>query len=168
MYTSRPLHFHIVCDGAARVYLETRLHLLTHPVHNISVRFYQLSYETMRDRISREGAINTGHSAGIRMLPSWPFSSQHAANQPTYLAGLMKLFLHELLPDDVEKAIYVDTDAFFLTDPALLWRSSLDGTMEFPYRCQAIQNTKHPSGTTRRAYARASCYSISENFARRG
>jgi hypothetical protein len=33
----------------------------------------------------------------------------------------MKLFLHELLPDDVEKAIYVDTDAFFLTDPALLW-----------------------------------------------
>jgi hypothetical protein len=33
----------------------------------------------------------------------------------------MKLFLHEVLPDDVEKAIYVDTDAFFLTDPALLW-----------------------------------------------
>jgi hypothetical protein len=37
------------------------------------------------------------------------------------LAGLMKLFLHEVLPDSVEKAIYVDTDAFFLTDPALLW-----------------------------------------------
>jgi hypothetical protein len=33
----------------------------------------------------------------------------------------MKLFLHELLPIDVEKAIYVDTDTFFLTDPALLW-----------------------------------------------
>jgi hypothetical protein len=33
----------------------------------------------------------------------------------------MKLFLHELLPAYVEKAIYVDTDAFFLTDPALLW-----------------------------------------------
>ena len=33
----------------------------------------------------------------------------------------MKLFMHELLPDDVEKVIYVDTDAFFLTDPALLW-----------------------------------------------
>jgi hypothetical protein len=29
--------------------------------------------------------------------------------------------MHEILPDDVEKAIYVDTDAFFLTDPALLW-----------------------------------------------
>ena len=36
-------------------------------------------------------------------------------------AGLMKLFLHELLSDDVTKAIFVDTDAFFLTDPALLW-----------------------------------------------
>jgi hypothetical protein len=33
----------------------------------------------------------------------------------------MKLFLHEVLPDSVEKAIYVDTDAFFLIDPALLW-----------------------------------------------
>ena len=33
----------------------------------------------------------------------------------------MKLFMYELLPDDVERAIYVDTDAFFLTDPALLW-----------------------------------------------
>jgi hypothetical protein len=37
------------------------------------------------------------------------------------LAGLMKLFLHEALPDSVEKAIYADTDAFFLADPALLW-----------------------------------------------
>ena len=33
----------------------------------------------------------------------------------------MKLFLHELLPDSVGRAIFVDTDAFFLTDPALLW-----------------------------------------------
>jgi len=33
----------------------------------------------------------------------------------------MKLFMHEVLPDAVEKAIYVDTDAFFVSDPALLW-----------------------------------------------
>ena len=33
----------------------------------------------------------------------------------------MKLFLHDMLMDNVEKAIYVNTDAFFLTDPALLW-----------------------------------------------
>ena len=75
----------------------------------------------MRDRVSREGAINTDHSAGIRMLLSRASSTKHAANEPVDLAGLMKLFLHELLPDDVEKALYVDTDAFFLTDPALLW-----------------------------------------------
>lgn len=101
MYTSRPLHFHIVCDEAAQTYLESRFRLLTHPLHSVSVRFYRLSFQSMLDRISREGAINTDHSAGI--------------------PGLMKLFLHELLPDDVEMAIYVDTDAFFLTDPALLW-----------------------------------------------
>lgn len=39
----------------------------------------------------------------------------------TDLAGLMRLFLHGVLPDSVEKAIYVDSDAFLLTDPALLW-----------------------------------------------
>ncbi|KAI9510364.1 hypothetical protein F5148DRAFT_976872 [Russula earlei] len=101
MYTSRPLHFHIICDEAAIAYLESRLHLLTHPVHPVVVRFYRLTRQSMADRISREGSLNTGHAAGY--------------------PGLMKLFMHELLPDDVEKAIFVDTDAFFLTDPALLW-----------------------------------------------
>ena len=33
----------------------------------------------------------------------------------------MKLFIHELLPPEVEKAIFVDTDAFFISDPVLLW-----------------------------------------------
>ncbi|KAH9007513.1 hypothetical protein EDB83DRAFT_2236405 [Lactarius deliciosus] len=101
MYTSRPLQFHIVCDEAAQTYLESRFRLLTHPLHSVSVRFYRLPFQSMLDRISREGGINTDHSAGI--------------------PGLMKLFLHEILPDVVEKAIYVDTDAFLLTDPALLW-----------------------------------------------
>jgi hypothetical protein len=31
----------------------------------------------------------------------------------------MKLFLHEIVP--VERAIYIDTDAFFISDPTLLW-----------------------------------------------
>ncbi|KAH9171535.1 hypothetical protein EDB89DRAFT_1971767 [Lactarius sanguifluus] len=95
MYTSRPLQFHI----------ESRFRLLTHPLHSVSVRFYRLPFQSMLDRISREGGINTDHSAGI--------------------PGLMKLFLHEILPDVVEKAIYVDTDAFLLTDPALLWEETL-------------------------------------------
>jgi hypothetical protein len=49
----------------------------------------------------------------------------------------MKLFLHEVLPEGVDKAIYVDTDAFFLTDPALLWeefsRWGPDIAVSIPY-----------------------------------
>jgi len=33
--------------------------------------------------------------------------------------GLSKIFLHEILP--VKQTLYVDTDAFFVADPALLW-----------------------------------------------
>jgi len=33
----------------------------------------------------------------------------------------MKLFIHEIVPSSVKKGIYVDTDAMFITDPALLW-----------------------------------------------
>lgn len=34
----------------------------------------------------------------------------------------MKLFIHEILPPTVTRAIFIDTDAFFITDPALLWQ----------------------------------------------
>lgn len=34
----------------------------------------------------------------------------------------MKLFIHELLPPHVRRSIFVDTDAFFISDPLLLWR----------------------------------------------
>lgn len=33
----------------------------------------------------------------------------------------MKLFIHEILPRTVTKSIFVDTDALFISDPALLW-----------------------------------------------
>ncbi|KAA1478774.1 hypothetical protein DENSPDRAFT_788424 [Dentipellis sp. KUC8613] len=101
MYTSRPLEFHVVCDDTSEAYLSQRLALLTHPVHNITVRFYRPSWQSMVDRIDRDSTIKTNHLAGV--------------------PGLMKLFLHEIFPDQVTKAIYVDTDAFFLTDPVLLW-----------------------------------------------
>jgi len=124
MYTSRPLHFHIICDEGAIAYLETRLSLLTHPVHPITVRFYRITFQSMVDRITREGSLNTGHAAGT--------------------PGLMKLFIHELLPDTVEKAIYVDTDAFFLTDPALLWdefsRWGPNIAISIPYHPNLVKN----------------------------
>jgi hypothetical protein len=34
----------------------------------------------------------------------------------------MKLFIHEILPPSVKRAIFVDTDAMFVADPTLLWR----------------------------------------------
>jgi hypothetical protein len=33
----------------------------------------------------------------------------------------MKLFIHEILPQSVTKTVFVDTDAFFISDPYLLW-----------------------------------------------
>ena len=33
----------------------------------------------------------------------------------------MKLFIHEILPPSVKKAVFVDTDAYFISDPYLLW-----------------------------------------------
>ncbi|KAI0956935.1 hypothetical protein AcW1_005492 [Taiwanofungus camphoratus] len=101
MYTSSPIEFHIICDKAAQDYLEKRLRLISRPSHNIFVRFYLLSWSNMLGRLEREGAIVTDHSAGV--------------------PGLMKLFIHEILPDSVPRAIFIDTDAFFITDPTLLW-----------------------------------------------
>jgi hypothetical protein len=74
MYTTRPLDFHIVCDEAAQLYLESRLRLLIRPTHPITVRFYRLSFQSMVDRVAREGSIFTGHAAGIRMLLFTGFS----------------------------------------------------------------------------------------------
>lgn len=34
----------------------------------------------------------------------------------------MKLFIHEILPPTVKRAIFIDTDAFFISDPLLLWQ----------------------------------------------
>jgi len=110
MYTSAPVHFHIICDEGAQEYLEGRLALVTHPRHNIFVRFYPMSREKMMARIDREGAITTDHSAGV--------------------PGLMKLFIHEILPNTVKKAIFLDTDAFFISDPILLWNRFNDFTPE--------------------------------------
>ncbi|KAI0747781.1 hypothetical protein C8Q80DRAFT_1104015 [Daedaleopsis nitida] len=101
LYSSSSLAFHIICDQAAQDYLQKRLALLKHPQHDILVRFYRIPHEHMVARIEREGALHTDHSAGV--------------------PGLMKLFIHEILPPTVERAIFIDTDAFFISDPAQLW-----------------------------------------------
>ncbi|PPQ83828.1 hypothetical protein CVT24_012193, partial [Panaeolus cyanescens] len=103
MYASQPLDIHIICDDDAENVLRTRLSLVTHPRHRIRVTYYKPSWQSMLERVEREGSIQTDHSAG--------------------LPGLMKLFIHEILPPSVTKAIFVDTDAIFITDPALLWQT---------------------------------------------
>ncbi|KAF5365747.1 hypothetical protein D9758_003138 [Tetrapyrgos nigripes] len=103
MYTSSPVEFHIICDPTARVHIEGRLALLTNPRHQVNVFFYEPTYEAMQGRIEREGSIKTDHDSG--------------------LPGLMKLLIHEILPPTVKKGIYVDTDAFFISDPTLLWNT---------------------------------------------
>ncbi|KAI9056644.1 glycosyltransferase family 8 protein [Trametes sanguinea] len=101
LYSSHPLEFHIICDQAAQEYLEKRIALIKHPQHDVLVRFYRIPFDRMEARIEREGAISTDHSAGV--------------------PGLMKLFIHEILPPSVKRAVFVDTDAFFISDPAQLW-----------------------------------------------
>ncbi|KAJ6606655.1 hypothetical protein DFH09DRAFT_15462 [Mycena vulgaris] len=104
MYNTSPSEFHIICDGPAEQYLRVRLALVNRPLHTISVRFYQPGWQSMMDRIDREGSISySDHSAGI--------------------PGLMKLFIHEILPESVHKVIFVDTDAILVADPTLLWKT---------------------------------------------
>ena len=75
MYTTRPLQFHILCDGGAIAYLEPRFRLLTHPLYPITVRFYPLTPQSMLDRIAREGSLSTSHSAGVRKSPLFRVSN---------------------------------------------------------------------------------------------
>ncbi|THU99353.1 hypothetical protein K435DRAFT_719791 [Dendrothele bispora CBS 962.96] len=103
MYTSSPIDFHIICDSDARLHVESRLSLVTNPRYQVTVKFYEPSYQAMQDRIDREGTIKSDHASG--------------------LPGLMKLLIHEILPPTVKKGIYVDTDAFFVSDPTLLWNT---------------------------------------------
>jgi hypothetical protein len=55
----------------------------------------------------------------------------------------MKLFIHEIVPPTVKKGIYIDTDAFWITDPKLLWNvfSSLKPST-------AIVASSHPDQVT--------------------
>jgi len=103
MYSTRPSDFHIICDDSAERLLRSRLDLVENPLHHVRVWFYKPTWQSMSDRVEREGSIKTDHSAG--------------------LPGLMKLFIHEILPPTVKKSIYIDTDALFIANPVLLWDS---------------------------------------------
>jgi hypothetical protein len=124
MYTSVPLAFHIVCDAPAEAVLRHRFGLLHSPTHAVNVTFYRLSADAMQARLAREGAVVSDHSAGSRACPHRVCPADRLTHPPA--AGMMKLFLHEILPPSVPRAIFVDTDALFLHDPRALWRTFAD------------------------------------------
>ncbi|KAJ7156116.1 hypothetical protein C8R43DRAFT_884034 [Mycena crocata] len=103
IYNTSPSEFHVICDDPAEKYIRARLALVKRPLYKISVRFYLPSLQNMLDRIERASMIATDHSAGV--------------------PGLMKLFIHEILPVSVKKVIFIDTDAILVADPTLLWRT---------------------------------------------
>lgn len=100
MHISRPAEFHIICSPDAIPVIQSKLRLFSRPAYSVSVKFYPISEESIRDRAGRAGV-----------------ASQHAAGY----GGLVKTFLHEVL-HDVNRVIYLDTDMLFLVDPFLLWR----------------------------------------------
>ncbi|KAH8813637.1 hypothetical protein DL96DRAFT_1472920 [Flagelloscypha sp. PMI_526] len=99
MYITGPVELHILCDEDAKEAIKPGLSLIHSPTYEVKVRYYMPTWDDMVSRIEREGSIASAHAAGT--------------------PGLMKLFLQEIIP--VKKAIYVDTDALFISDPRHLW-----------------------------------------------
>lgn len=67
MYASQPVDIHIICDDDAEKVLRSRLSLITRPRHRIRVTYHKPTWQSMLDRVEREGSIQTDHSAGLRM-----------------------------------------------------------------------------------------------------
>ncbi|KAK0473127.1 hypothetical protein EDD18DRAFT_1313994 [Armillaria luteobubalina] len=121
MYTSRPLHFHLILTKDNIAYMEKKFALFPRPAYDVEVTYYPITAERVRDR---------GHRAGIG--EQWNL--------------LSKVFMHELLVD-VDKTIFMDTDMIFLVDPLELVcigtiSTSLNPTllMSFP----TLGPTSHP------------------------
>lgn len=99
MHTSRPIAFHFICDDDAIPIIQSKLRLFSRPTYSVDVSFYPVSTDAIKARSGRAGI---GYRSGWGML--------------------LKVFMHELLPD-VDKAIFVDTDMLFVLDPLLLWNT---------------------------------------------
>jgi len=72
MYNTRASDFHIICDDNAERLLRSRLDLVQNPFHHVRVWFYKPTWQSMLDRIEREGSITTEHESGIRESLGFP------------------------------------------------------------------------------------------------
>jgi len=66
MYSAGPCDIHIICDDSAEILLRSRLDLVQNPLYRVRVWFYKPTWQSMLDRVEREGSIKTDHSAGLR------------------------------------------------------------------------------------------------------
>ncbi|CAE6435704.1 unnamed protein product [Rhizoctonia solani] len=101
MHSSRPLSFRLVCSDDAVKIIKHKLSLFHRPAYSVDVAFYPVTLDAIKARADRSG-VGTKYFAGM--------------------GGLVKIFLHELLPG-VDRAIFVDTDMMFVVDPVLLWNA---------------------------------------------
>ena len=101
MHASRPVDLHIITSEDAIPVLEAKMRLVKRPAYPIRMFYYPLDAASIRKRAARAG-VETRYEAGV--------------------GGLVKIFIHEVLPNTVPKAIFFDTDMLFVTDPYLLWR----------------------------------------------
>jgi hypothetical protein len=138
MYSSSPVDFHFIADPVSQAYLETSFKLVKEPAVAIRCFFYPLSIEAMKARLARTasptpevpryGELGSGHQAGTRtsaassntpddmLIYSWHDEGPSGVRPSMYSAD-EQLFIHELLPTTVSHAMFVDSDAFFVTDP---------------------------------------------------
>ncbi|KAF8710769.1 hypothetical protein RHS03_02258, partial [Rhizoctonia solani] len=101
MHSSRPLSFRLICSDDAITIIKRKLDLFSRPTYPVDVAFYPMTLEAIKARADRAN-VGTNYFAGM--------------------GGLVKVFLHELLPG-VERGIFVDTDMLFVIDPLLLWNT---------------------------------------------
>ncbi|CAE6344424.1 unnamed protein product [Rhizoctonia solani] len=101
MHASRPLSFRLICSDDAIPIIKRKFSLFSRPAYPVDVAYYPMSLDAIKARADRAG-VGTKYFAGM--------------------GGLVKVFLHELLPG-VERAIFVDTDMLFVIDPVLLWNT---------------------------------------------
>jgi hypothetical protein len=71
MYTSKPVDIHIICDDSAENFLRQRLNLIQRPAYHTRFWFHKPTWQSMLDRVEREGSIKTDHSAGLRKSLSY-------------------------------------------------------------------------------------------------
>jgi hypothetical protein len=144
MHLSVPAHFHIVCTPDACAYVGQRFALMPRPAYEVQITLHEVKYEQLVARVQRAGLSGNYHQ-------------------------LAKLFLHEVLPVEVELAMFIDADMLFIRASLQAWQCCgiAAAAQAIRSRCGASSKSsdRTPSPRCRRrrrtliqgTYARARC-----------